>query len=385
MSLSLDRWLILITLNRLSLFLSSLLCFCLLCKHGNLLAAQVPPANAVVSPTPVSTSLPQYLHLSDALNAIPLDRKGKWVIDVKAGTYQESVVINHDNLNIRGAGREHTTFVFTRYAGQKTTPHSNETYGTGRTATVEITSDNVTLSQLTVANGFDFPANEVRSKNDPNRVTGTQAVALKVAESADQTFLDEVALLGYQDTLYVKGHRTLMKGGVVAGHIDFIFGGGTALFDGVDIVSRKRETGHDITGYITAPSTLHTRPFGLVFLNCSLSREAGVPNSSVALGRPWHPTTTFSDGRYASPFAEGHSVFINTFMDAHISPLGWTSMSGKAKDGSKMSFSPLTDARFAEYNSTGPGAHDTSSRPSLSALEAPFYTKAAILMQWQPK
>lgn len=54
---------------------------------------------------------------------------------------------------------------------------------------------------------------------------------------------------------------------------------------------------------------------------------------SYGLGRPWHPTTTFEDGRYADPNAIGQTVFLNTSMDDHI--YGWDKMSGKDKQGEK--------------------------------------------------
>ncbi len=359
----------------------ALLCLCFIsCAQ----ATQQPDANALVSQVTLNSHLPQYTRVTDALNAIPTQHSGTWVIEVQPGIYQESIVIQTPNIHVRGVDRKTTKIVFSRYAGQAIHPGTDEVFGTQRTATVEITASNVHLSNLSILNSFDYPANELRSQDDPNRVSGTQAVALKTAVTADKTFLDNIALWGYQDTLYLKGNRAYIKGGLVAGHIDFIFGGGTAFFDGVDVVSRKRHTGNGITGYITAPSTLNTRPFGFVFFNCTLAREAGVPNHSVALGRPWHPTTTFSDGKYASPYAIGHSLYINTYMDTHIATNGWSSMSGKTKEGDKKFFNPLTDARFAEFKSHGPGAIENEARPTLTNVEILFYSKAAILQDWHP-
>lgn len=355
-----------------------------LCFMSYAEATQQPKANALVSQVTLDSPLPQYTRVADAINAIPAQHSGTWVIEVQPGIYQESIIIQTPNVHVRGVDKKTTKIVFSRYAGQVIHPDTDEVFGTGRTATVEITASNVHLSNLSILNSFDYPANEIRSQEDPNRVSGTQAVALKTAVTADKTFLDNIELWGYQDTLYLKGNRAYIKGGLVAGHIDFIFGGGTAFFDSVDIVSRKRNTGNGITGYITAPSTLNTRPFGFVFSNCNLAREAGVPNHSVALGRPWHPTTTFSDGRYASPYAIGHSLFINTYMDTHISLEGWTSMTGKTKNGGIKYFNPLTDARFAEFKSHGPGAFQNEARPTLSDVEMLFYSKASVLQGWHP-
>jgi pectinesterase len=343
----------------------------------------------------VNTSLPRFHSVSQAVAYIESHESQKdkvWTVFVNEGIYRERVVINTDNVHLVGQSQETTTIVFDRYAGQKVAENSSEKWGTRRTATVEILGDNITLENITIINDFDYPGNEVKAKDDPTRLSGTQAVALKTGVNSDRTYLKNVALWGYQDTLYLKGDRALIEGGTIAGHIDFIFGEGTAFFESVSIVSRKRYSGGDsegLTGYITAPSTHLQRPYGLTFNNCRLERENGVPDESVALGRPWHPTTTFSDGRYANPFAVGKATFINTYMDTHIIPTRWTTMGGTTPKGDKRPFSPHTEARFSEYKSYGKGgkniANSTDVRSHiLSDVLATFYTKESVLRGWQP-
>jgi len=349
--------------------------------------------DVLVSQHVTNASIPHFDTVSQAIafvesHSVHADKI--WTIFVEEGTYRERVVINASNLRLIGASRDQTTIVFNRYAGQTTLDRSSETWGTGRTATVEVKGKNVTLENITITNDFDYPGNEAKAKEDPTRVSGTQAVALKADVHSDQLFLNNVALWGYQDTLYLKGNRTLMQGGVVAGHIDFIFGEGTALFEDVSIVSRVRRSGdNELTGYITAPSTHLQRPYGLTFINCRLEREPGVENNSVALGRPWHPTTTFSNGRYANPFSVGKATFINTNMAGHISQERWASMAGTSPSGTKVLFNPHTEARFAEYNSHGEGSAFDVNSPELESHRlneelASFYTKKAILGGWQP-
>src|SRR5690606_26982978 len=100
-----------------------------------------------------------------------------------------------------------------------------------------------------------------------------------------------------------------------------------------DIISRVRGrefTPNSVQGHITAPSTSIKQAWGLVFINSRLLREDGVPDNSVSLGRPWHPTKTFTDGRYADPEAIGSAIYINTWMDRHVREEGWASMAGTA-------------------------------------------------------
>jgi len=340
-------------------------------------------------------ALPHFNSVSQAVAYIASHKPQKdkvWTVFINEGIYRERVVINVDNVHFVGQSQETTTIVFNRYAGQQVAENSQEKWGTRRTATVEILGDNITLENITITNDFDYPGNEVKAKDDPTRLSGTQAVALKTDVNSDRTYLKNVALWGYQDTLYLKGDRALIEGGTIAGHIDFIFGEGTAFFESVSIVSRTRYSGGDsegLTGYITAPSTHLQRPYGLTFNNCRLEREHGVPDESVALGRPWHPTTTFSDGRYANPYAVGKTTFINTYMAGHIIQKRWTTMGGTTPSGTKRPFNPHTEARFSEYQSHGEGAPKAVSSPAINShflndKNAAFYTKEAVLRGWVP-
>ena len=338
-------------------------------------------ADAIVASTAIDET--HYSSIQEAVNAAP--QEGGWTIAVAPGEYYERVVIDKPGITLIGAGMDQTKIVFDRYAGKAVTRGSEEHWGTSRSATVEITRPGVHIANLTIENGFDFLTEDARESSDPVRVSGMQAVALKISEYTDKTFIENVALLGYQDTLYVRGGRSYFKGGEIRGNVDFIFGDGNAYFDTVSIYSRPRGKDMDITGYITAPSTLISDTFGLTFVNCKLLREEGVPDNSVPLGRPWHPTTTFDDGRYANPFAIGKAVFINTWMDAHITTTGWASMGGSTKEGGRKEFDPINDARFAEYGSSGPGYAINEQRPQLGVEKMDIYKRFNILNGWEPE
>ncbi len=108
-------------------------------------------------------------------------------------------------------------------------------------------------------------------------------------------------------------------------------------------------------------------------------------DGTVMLGRPWHPTTLWTDGtRSADPDAVGCVVFRECFMEGHISAEGWAPMAGKNKDGEKIWFYPQ-DARFYEYGSIGPGAVQSASRRVLSDNEAQRYTPPQVLDGWEPQ
>ncbi|ALT00290.1 pectin esterase [Lacimicrobium alkaliphilum] len=306
------------------------------------------------------------------------------VIYIAAGDYYERLQVTTDNLKIVGAGQQQTRIYYDRYAGQPVPGESQQTWGTFRTATVNIEAKDVIIANLTIENSFDYPANEALPEDHPDKVRGEQAVALYIGDNADRTQLEQVSLKGYQDTLYVKGKRSYIVNSRISGHIDFIFGHGSALITHSDIISRARHKPGNFSGYITAPSTLIDQPYGLTFRDCRLLAEEGVGQGSVALGRPWHPTTTFADGRYANPDAIGKTVFIQTYMGEHIAAEGWTSMGGTAKDGSRKLFTPA-DARFFESQSHGPGAAVNGSRAQLTSAQASEYAPDKVLGNWRPR
>lgn len=317
-----------------------------------------------------------------ALNAAPVNAQKPYRIFIAAGDYYEKLIIDKPNIHLYGAGAAKTRIHYDAYAGQEYS--AGKTWGTAGSATLTVRAPGITLHQLTVENSFDFLHNDALQPDATERVGSTQAVALLLDSGSDTFFARDIALLGYQDTLYINSGRSWFDRSLIAGNVDYIFGKGNALFTHSEIKTLERGRANFPHGYITAPSTQISDEYGLTFIHCKLTRAESVPDNSVPLGRPWHPTTQFADGRYADPNAIGKAVFINTWMDAHITRDGWYSMNGTAKDGTKIPFLP-EDARFFEYNSSGLGAVINSSRRQLKNEEARNYTPEKILGSWQPE
>ena len=197
-------------------------------------------------------------------------------------------------------------------------------------------------------------------KGHKEKAKASQAVALLLDKGSDRVWFEDVSMVGYQDTLFAHGGRAYIKNSEISGNVDFIFGGGQVLIENSRIISRVRNKHHkpgDIQGHISAASTSIKHSYGIVFKHCELLAEKGVPEKSHTLGRPWHPTTTFADGRYADPEAIGHALYFSTKMGAHITEAGWGSMRGTGKDGTKSLVFTPDDSRFFEWNNSGPGAH----------------------------
>jgi hypothetical protein len=140
--------------------------------------------------------------------------------------------------------------------------------------------------------------------------------------------------------------------------VDFIFGAATAFFEKCHVHCLKN-------GYITAASTPDDQPFGFVFSNCKITGESAGGNTY--LGRPWRI--------YAS------TIFLNTEMSEVVRPAGWDNW--KKPEAEKT-------ARYAEFNSTGPGANPAarvSWARQLTGAEAKAITVERVLSGadgWNP-
>src|SRR6266404_1180700 len=172
----------------------------------------------------------------------------------------------------------------------------------------------------TIIDADDFTVENITFENSAGPVG--QALALRV--DGDRVVFRNCRFLGWQDTILLNHGRQYFEGCYIAGHVDFIFGGATAFFERCHIHCLK-------DGYITAASTPDNQPFGFVFSNCEITGESG--SVRTYLGRPWRP--------FASV------VFLNTEMSATVRPVGWNNWSQPEREKT---------ARYAEFNSTGPGA-----------------------------
>ncbi|MBB5209967.1 pectinesterase family protein [Microbulbifer hydrolyticus] len=339
--------------------------------------------DAVVGTAPGQSPEHTYSTITAALAAASEQGEAPFVIYLPEGHYREKVLISKPNVHLIGADRDKTVISYGDYAG-KPAPEGGEPMGTFATATLTVEATDFRAENLTIENSFDFLSQDALPKGHPDKVHGTQAVALETGLNSDRSAFRNVRLLGYQDTLFLQSGRSYFVDSVIEGNVDFIFGAGQGLFENSDIVTRPRGTERENVGYVTAPSTNIANEFGLVFLNCQLLKADGVPANSSPLGRPWHPTTTFPDGRYADPEAIGSAVFINSYLDDHITTDGWASMRGTSRDGTKSTVFTPQDSRFYEYQSRGPGAAQNDQRRQLTEEQAERYSRKRILAGWEP-
>ncbi len=277
----------------------------------------------------------QFKSVQEAINAIPQTTSptNPCIIHIKAGTYKELICAQREKRFVRLVGEDAEKTILTYNLNAKMPGADGKPMGTFRTPSTIIDADDFTAENLT----FENSAGPVG-----------QALALRV--DGDRVVFRNCRFLGWQDTILLNRGRQYFEGCYIAGHVDFIFGGATAFFEKCHI--------HCLTnGYITAASTPQEQPFGFVFSNCRITGES--PDVRTYLGRPWR---AFSSVTYLS-----------TEMSGVIQPVGWNNWRDPAREKT---------ARYAEFNSTGPGADPTARVPwarQLSAEEAKAITAAKVL------
>ncbi|XP_030551830.1 pectinesterase-like [Rhodamnia argentea] len=250
--------------------------------------------------------------IAAALAAYPKGHRGRYVIYVKAGVYDEYITVNKDQVNVfmYGDGPRRTIV----------TGHKNKALAgisTWQSATFSAIGNGFLCKSM----GFQNTAG----------YRGEQAVALRV--QSDMSAFFNCRMDGYQDTLYVQTHRQFYRNCVISGTVDFIFGDSATVIQNSLIIARKPGPGQLNT--ITAQGREERfETTGLVLHNCRIVPEQKLYPQRFAiktyLGRPWK--------QYA------RTVIMESTLGDFIHPAGYLSWNGD------------NTCVYAEYGNRGPGA-----------------------------
>ncbi|XP_027063762.1 pectinesterase 4 [Coffea arabica] len=280
----------------------------------------------------------QFKTISQALAAYPANLQGRYVIYVKAGIYEENVIVDKKQANvfIYGDGANRTIVTGSKNFGIMHIQTSN-------TATFSALGDRF------MARGMTF-----RNTAGPE---GHQAVALRIMGDLAAVF--DCKMEGFQDTLYYQTHRQFYRNCVISGTVDFIFGKGSAVIQNSVIIVRKGLPNQYNT--VTADGKeLEKDRTGLVLQNCQIVAEDALfpVRFQVAnyLGRPW------------KKFAK--TVIMQTEIGDLIRPQGYIEWQGETFEKT---------SEYLEFANRGPGAvaprnkNFTRSR-FIDGREASLYT-----------
>ncbi|XP_014502915.1 putative pectinesterase 10 [Vigna radiata var. radiata] len=252
----------------------------------------------------------------------------QWVkIHIKAGLYQESVVIpiSKPCIILEGEGTPKT--IISHYDHQSINNH----------ATLLSFPDNVLASGITFKNSYNVPTTKYKSYDVGSKIEPANAARL----FGDKYFFHNCSFVGYQDTLYDHSGRHVFKDCYIQGYADFIYGNGRSYYTNcfINVVGRIP----DLPGFVTANGRESADdPSGFVFEGGSI-----VGNCKVNLGRAWHPYSRV--------------IFKNTYFSDIVTPQGWVAWSAAGNE---------SRTTYAEIDCKGPGANTSKRVPWMKKLSS---------------
>ncbi|KXJ87453.1 pectin lyase fold/virulence factor, partial [Microdochium bolleyi] len=299
-------------------------------------------ATFTVAPTPATG---EFGTVSSAVAALPADGQ-PYTIYIKAGTYTEQVSITRrGKVTLRGE----TTFA-NDFTGNKVLINFSRGVSTslGQNEITPVMNwkntagDGLALYNLNFTNTYPQQPSTAALAAD---FFGTNMAAYGCA------------FVGFQDTLLVNQGVQVFSNSYIEGSVDFIWGYSKAYFYQCIVASNTPNA------YITAQNRPSASWAGGFVFDTSVITYTSTFGSSFGntfLGRPW------------SQFAI--TVYMNSFLDKHISPAGWSVW--------QTSNPQTSNVMFGEYNNVGPGS-STASRASfatqLTAAQASQYSLANFI------
>ena len=311
----------------------------LLLVFGSVRESKAAPVELVVA----ADGSAKYRTVQEAVMAVPAGTADSpVVIRIKPGTYKEIVYVQREKRFFKFVGEDASKTIITYDLNANIKGVDGKPIGTFRTPSVQIDAD-------------DFTAENITFENSAGPVG--QALALRV--DGDRVVFRNCRFLGWQDTILLNRGRHYFEDCYIAGHVDFIFGAATAFFERCHIHSLR-------DGYVTAASTPDNQAYGFVFARCRITAES--PAVKTYLGRPWR--------------AHSAVTFLDTEMSEAVRPEGWHNWNYPEREKT---------VRYAEHQSTGPGAKQAARVPwarSLTKAEAKAITPEKVLAGadgWNPK
>ncbi|GAV70963.1 Pectinesterase domain-containing protein/PMEI domain-containing protein [Cephalotus follicularis] len=260
-----------------------------------------------------------YRVIEEAVKMAPNNSMNRFVIKIKAGVYNESVVIPREKTNIMFLGDGMNSTLITG------TKNLADGFSTFNSATLTIVGDKFLARDLTISNTAG-----------PKKF---QAVAARVTSNAA---FYRCNFSSYQDTLYAHSLRQFYHECIIQGTIDFIFGNAAAVFQNcVILVHKPNPTQKNmITAQARGDPNQNT---GISLQNCTIMASTDLNatdrhNFSTFLGRPWR--------NYS------RTMVMRSYLGDLIHPQGWCKWN---------QYSNLNTVEYIEYLNCGPGS-DTRHR-----------------------
>ncbi|KAI4345932.1 hypothetical protein L6164_013017 [Bauhinia variegata] len=259
-----------------------------------------------------------YTTIAEAIAQAPTFSAKPYIILVRAGIYEEYLIVPYEKTNIRLTG---DGVKCTRIVGYRSTSGSL-----------------IPVNQnLAFANG-----------GGPDAGPG-----VAVLNVGDKTAFYKCSFEGYQDTLWAGSGRQFYRQCNIYGTVDFILGNAAAVFQNCMLYARYNE----FLVFTAQSRENQDQQTGFVFQNCkfTMSPEDSDRKSEViraSLGRPWR--------------AYSRVVILFSYIDSLIDPRGWEMYRTV----------PTNRLSYIEFGNEGPGSR-TNGRVNWPGVKV-FYDKSEV-------
>ncbi|KAM0306744.1 hypothetical protein ACHAPM_001317 [Fusarium culmorum] len=280
-----------------------------------------------VAPSPTGD---QFKTVASALAAIPDDGED-YTVFIKAGSYNEQLNLNRNRGRVTLRGETSFENDFTQ---NQVLIWFKLGYGTGESRNEETP----VLFWKTTSSSAGLSLYNLNFTNTYPQTRDTAALAADFFGNNMAAY--GCAFSGYQDSVLVNQGVQVFSNSYLEGSVDFIWGYSKAYFHQCYIASNTPNA------YITAQNRKSSSwAGGFIFDTCKVTYTDSYGSSfgTTSLGRPW--------SQYALV------VYMNSFLDKHISKTGWSTWSTSSPQ--------ISDVLFGEFNNVGPG-NWTSSRASFA-------------------
>ncbi len=309
-------------------------------------------------------------NLQAAIDAVPLRsvQTSRVVIQLKPGVYRERVCVPAGKapITLLGDAADASAVIITgsAYGGQAKRPGLDASHpcqpdlalpivGTLGSATVINAADDFQVVHLTIANsalehvraGVGYPPGASESG-------GAQGVALTL--QGDRAQLENVRLIGHQDTLHVRrpqpgaAARSYVHNSLIAGDVDFIFGSGTLVVDNSTVLNRGGRRRPPNGGHVLAPSTPAGVALGFLVTRSRFLAEPETPLANISLGRAWDEGVARGTWQ-AGVSPNGQALIRDSLLGPHLAlQTPWAASTSRRP----FTAQGAQAARMAEFNNT---------------------------------
>ncbi|KAI6700321.1 hypothetical protein NL676_014645 [Syzygium grande] len=287
-----------------------------------------------------------YKTIRDAVEAIPKKSLSRFVIYVKAGVYEENVLLDKSKWNVMMYGDGKTRTIIT-----------------GDLNFIDGTPTFTTATFVVVGKGFIAKDLGFANTAGPAKL---RAVAFR--SQSDLSVMYRCAFDAFHNTLYAYANRQFYSDCDITGTVDFIFGNAAVVLQNCTIL--PREPLSFLYDTLTAQGKSDpNQNTGISIHKCRITPNGNL-TAETYLGRLWKAYST--------------TVFMESSIGPFLSPKGWTEWIADVQ--------PPNTIFYGEYMNTGPGSN-TSGRvtwpgchPALTVDQARKFTVGSFIQgnAWLP-